>query len=343
MSATLHPAFALRGMPQFLPDIKRVLARAKAGVQLDRPARLLLASDAEEVARSLDGCKAVALDVETPRDDHDRIVLVGIAPLQPWRFDAACLPWGEDAAFLAKSLMEDGKLVKVGHNFAFDQRAFRANGIEPAYPVYDTIQAAARLWPPQPRSKQSAGKGDVRWLALAACVMRACEGVAYWKEPDRAETRAFYEAAWPDVPAWQHARLYCALDAYYTGKLWQVEEALLKRWGMWELFSEIVAPAGFVLSRLEARGLLLDEETQGWLRTEAEALIDDRTSKVDAIVGELHGARVKRIEEAIGRLEAQQAEVTAQAQALIQGVESAHFVLQCVSGDMDSVPEGGAA
>ena len=326
-----------------MPDIKRVIARAKMGVTLDRPSRLLLASDAEEVARSLEGCEKVSLDVETPRDNHERIVLVGIAPLQPWAFDAACLPWGADAAFLTKSLMEDGRLVKVGHNFAFDQRAFRANGIEPEYPVYDTIQAAARLWPPQPRSKQAAGKGDVRWLALAACVMRACEGVAYWKEPDRGETRAFYEAAWPDVPAWQHARLYCALDAYYTGKLWQVEEALLKRWGMWELFSEIVAPAGFVLSRLEARGMLLDTEERDRLREQAEALIADRTAKVNAIVGELHGARVKRIEEAIGRLEAQAGEVAAEAQALIQGAESSHFVLQCVSGGVGGEPEGGAA
>jgi len=295
----------MKGMPQFRDEIRRVIRRAAnwsrgTGTAPRRPD--VRFPTPEQLEAALAGSKCVSIDVETASDGHggydqEKITICGIAPRELNR--AYVVPWTDEYIGIITDVLQSREILKVGHNFAYDMRAFRAYGIEPAWPVVDTIQAGALLWPPQPRSRAVSGAGDVRWLALAACVLRVVDGVPYWKEPSTPAARAIYRTAWPDIPDHLHGMLYCALDAYYTGLLWEAEAELLTEQQMMKLFREIVAPAGLVLSKLESRGMLIDPELRDHLYTETEQHIWTLTEKVEAFAAERHTGRLVAIQKAI--------------------------------------------
>jgi hypothetical protein len=123
-------------------------------------------------------------------------------------------------------VLQDPERLKFGHNFAYDLRAFVANGIDPWNPVCDTIQAEALLCPPFKEAKKR------RWLALSTAIARRVDGWPYHKEPEHPATRALFGAWFPRVPEWLHYRLYCALDAAGTWLLEQAQVKMLQAQGM---------------------------------------------------------------------------------------------------------------
>lgn len=286
----------MRGNPQFRNEIRRTILRAanaaRGNVTLRRPDVVFPTPDALDDA--LDGCRAIAIDVETAGLDRPTdITIVGLAPLGS-RVTYA-VPWAGEYREIIASILQSDRVLKIGHNFAFDMRAFRAYGIEPEWPVYDTIQAGALLWPPRPRRKADGQMGSIRWLALAACVLRCVDGVAMWKRPATEAAKALYGATWPEVPPWRHPFLYCALDAYYTGLLWLAEQELLGQAGMDGLFTRIVAPAGLTLSRVESRGMLIDPVARDAAVEETETLIADLEGRIAAFAQEAHAERLRSV------------------------------------------------
>jgi len=279
--ATLHPAFAARGMHVFLPEIQRVIkraandARGASLVPLIRPQDIILEPTPEEFAAVLNSPKVV-IDVETTYDRPRRILLCGVSSSQ----GCAVAPWEEPYISQVSKVLMDDNVTKVGHNFAFDIGAFREAGLEIRGPVFDTIQVGALLWPPPSRKKSSGGKGDIRWLALSSCVLRVLAGVAYWKEPDNPATQSFYKGGWPDVPAHLYEALYCGLDCIYTGLLADCERRLLRVERLEGLYYTIVAPAGSVLCRMEGRGMLIDVKKRDSLRLECIETIEREEEKV---------------------------------------------------------------
>jgi DNA polymerase I-like protein with 3'-5' exonuclease and polymerase domains len=300
--ASLHPAFAMRGMPQFRDEIRRAIRRAanwsRGEGKFRRPRVRFPASD--DFADAIRGSGPLAIDVETD-GLSDRITICGVAPLHTDM--AYVVPWEADYISIMKEVLES-KRVKIGHNFSFDMKAFRAYGIEPQWPVVDTIQAASLVWPPQSRSRQGDGGGDVRWLGLAQCVLRVVDGVPFWKQPGTDAAKAIYRASWPEVPDWQHGWLYCGLDAFYDGLLWLAEQQLLKEMGLWDLFTRIVAPAGLVASRMECRGLLVDPDRRQRMIDETRQFIAERSAAVAAFTAEVHEKRLANIQAAIDGLQA---------------------------------------
>lgn len=295
--ATLHPAFAMRGSPQFRDEIRRVILRAsnraRGEGKLWRPDVVFPSPD--ELERALDDASSVAIDVETAGLDRpEDITIAGLAPIGGSVTYA--VPWTGEYREIVAHVLQSPRTIKVGHNFAFDMRAFRAYGIEPEWPVYDTIQAAALLWPPRPRRKVDGQMGSIRWLALAACVLRVIDGVPMWKHPSFDATKALYFTTWPEVPEWRHPFLYCALDAYYTGLLWLAESELLRETGMWGLFNKVVATAGLTLSRVESRGMLIDIPARDAMIDETEEQIEALEGRIAAFAQGAHATRLARIQ-----------------------------------------------
>jgi DNA polymerase I-like protein with 3'-5' exonuclease and polymerase domains len=126
------------------------------------------------------------------------------------------------------------------------------------------------------------------------------DGTPYWKEPGTLAAQALYATSWPEVPERLRPWLYCGLDAYYTGLLWDAEQALLEALGMTALYRRIVAPAGLVLSKLESRGMLIDREMQDHLYAEAEQHIWELSEKVQQFAQQLYQERLQYVQSAVG-------------------------------------------
>lgn len=228
---TLHPAFAMRGKQAFAPSIRANIGRAvrwaakPAGPVRPPEEWFHLTPEPGEVEAALrqadEAREPWALDVETPHDNHHFITTLGVATGRGvWAF-----PWGGRFRDVVRDALARPGVV-VGHNFAFDLDALAAYGIQPAdrtgRACVDTIVAAARLEPP------FEGSDKARWLALASCVKRMLDGVAFWKKPEWATTRAIYKVNWPRLcEEWMLERLYCGLDNFYTRLLWKVQRQLL--------------------------------------------------------------------------------------------------------------------
>ena len=151
---SLHPAHAMRGLPQLRPSIMQTMARAAQWADRERgPDRkmklLLLDPTPEAVEDYLRGKKLVAIDIETPRDDNSQINRVGVSVEVG---TAACFEYEARFFPVLRALLSDPTITKVGHNFCgFDNKAFSLNGMPAVWPVMDTIQAEALLRPPLDR------------------------------------------------------------------------------------------------------------------------------------------------------------------------------------------------
>ena len=301
VAASVHPAYAMRGLPQMFPGIYHAVARAKRWAWKDEgPERnftFSLSPSPAALAQLLEAVPAgttVAVDVETPDDQPHKVELCGVATGPS---TALCFPWTGDYIQVARDFLSRKDIIKVGHNFAFDQRAIRASGADVAFPMVDTIQAGALLWPPYKEVKKR------RWLALATCVTRVIDGVAYWKDADNPRTRAVFKVAYPRIPDFLHPRLYCALDCIYTLQLWHIERRLLDDEGMLKLYTDAIAPAAPVLVHMEETGMPIDEVLRGKLKLETEKAIYHLKISIHNFVREFHEKRMQLIKEAIRRLE----------------------------------------
>jgi DNA polymerase I-like protein with 3'-5' exonuclease and polymerase domains len=300
VTTSLHPAFSLRaGAPQYLPMIHTATARAArwamSGTGPTRDFDIKVDPVIDDAVARLADCDVVSIDVETPKGNPTTITTVGVGYGERHAF---VWPWRPEVQEFIADLLGDPARVKVGHNFAYDTKAFHAYGIDIAPPILDTIQAAALVWPPFAEVKERP------WLRLALCVTRIADGVPYWKEPERPEARVLYRCLFPGAPDWQHPLLYCGLDCVYTWRLWKALRATLDAEGMLKLMGDTVAPAAPVLIRLEERGLPIDEPKRAILRTETELAITALKDQITAETNARHRQRVERIQLKLADLEA---------------------------------------
>jgi uracil-DNA glycosylase family 4 len=233
IGCTFHPAFALRGNPQFKGEILVAIGRAWQASQASsspcvRPeaASIALGGDYEEVARAIGKWDRYCIDIETSRDGS-RIDLFG------WGFPdgtQVSASWGSDVLELAKSSLRAGKVV-IGHNLLFDLRRLYEAGCRLDATFVDTIAGAALLHPPPTQSAKKEGKVSVgpSRLSLGACAVRYVPFAVNWKQPSDPYTQALYRASWSSVPQWQWPMLYNSLDCHYNLKMWWPMRELLQR------------------------------------------------------------------------------------------------------------------
>lgn len=308
ISASLHPAFAMRGLRQYMASIITGLVRAKNwSDSATAPVRVhkinpspTLAEVQDHITRS--GTGPFSVDIETPRSKETEILMVGISGIAG---EAVVVPWQYPFTEIVKALLEDPTKVKVGHNFAYDLNAFYANGIKPAGPIYDTIHMGALLWPPIQRKKKK-GRRDsmsMKTLDLSSCVLRVLDGRFYWKEPNDPATKALLSTAYPSVQSWLHPYLYCGIDSVETRYLFAVSGELLRREGMAELYFNIVAPAAQTLVRLEVRGMPVASEFRDNLRRLVGERVEETEREIEEEVGSFHAARRERVETVLAGVE----------------------------------------
>ncbi len=233
--ASLHPAYALRGAPHFLPHIYNAIGRAiRWSKNPNLPSRRLdkldLTGDPGRIHDFL--CvilpgTAIAVDVETPRDKPTEIEICSIAtsPMEVISF-----PWHElTKNVCARTLMRQDIIIG-GHNFNYDVKAFEANGIK-IKKWWDTIDMNALLWPPpslQQKSRHEQGGREFPWHNIFSCASRVLDDIVYWKEPKSEYTKHYYSVAYSTVPSWQYPRLYCALDSIYALRMYLKFNKLLE-------------------------------------------------------------------------------------------------------------------
>lgn len=305
---SLHPAFAMYGYPQIRGSILTAIARARDWARKDTgPSRdftFRYAPSPDALVEALQGTSKFVVDVETPRDNDKKITICGVCTEEGVGYSFG---WVDPYIEIMKEFLESPKHVKIGHNLSFDAKAFRQYGIKIEWPVVDTIQAAALLWPPQPKSKKETAKGKVgakiKMLSLAACALRVLPDEFYWKEVERhPQVEAIYKVAWPNVPQVLYPFLYNARDCVVNFRLWTVLRELLAKQDLLGYYSKIEAPAGFALHGIEARGMLLDVETRDRLRNECVQAIEEATTLMHEKVKEIQDKREGRISEAIDKV-----------------------------------------
>ena len=230
--ASLHPAFAMHGAPQFYPSIATSIARAAAWSEREEgPARLDIEVDDLQAAPEYlehhltiadNQGETVALDIETRLGTYNITICGVYANGRPIVFT-----WSElHAKVLQSWFKRPGKVV--GHNFQFDLRALAEYDIRPTKRMcLDSMVAGALLWPMPPDEKKKRA-----WLNLASCSARVLNDYAYHKKPDNPATQALYRASYPGISPVYHEHLYNALDNYYCHRLWQAERELLQQEGM---------------------------------------------------------------------------------------------------------------
>lgn len=181
------------------------------------------------IAKSRQSGTPLSVDVETPREQPGIILLCGVAASPT---EAICFDWREPYITLMKELLEDATQEVIGHNFAFDARAFwLASGIAVEARVWDTMAMAGVVWPPV--AERKAGETDKKKVqlpfhSLQLCVLRTEEREAAWKQPESAAGQAFYSVAFGHrYQPWEWPRLYCALDVLKTYRLKERLEGML--------------------------------------------------------------------------------------------------------------------
>mgnify|MGYP001582166429 CR=1 FL=1 len=300
-----HPAFAMRGMPQAMPEIEQAIGRARAAAdgRLQRETFRIdytpTPADVRAYLNSAPSSHAIAIDIETPRDRPHSISLIGVSAT--WG-EALVMPGEPEFIDVIGEVLASPR-VKVGHNFAFDLRAFMRNGCRVAPPIRDTMQREALLHPPTAEAKKR------RWLSLARCALRRFV-LPYWKEAESDATRALYRAWRPDVPEWAFGRFYCGVDASTTFMLHARQEEELERAGMLRLANDIVSGAAFVLVEAEDYGMPLDAAARDRRLGETRTKQSGLEQFVCEFTHARHTARLVRVQAVLVELTEQRAAIT---------------------------------
>jgi uracil-DNA glycosylase family 4 len=301
---TLHPAFALRGqkrfMPEILANIRRAWTAANSPAPRSRAERQEIIFDPHpaDIVPSIE----TVLDIENPEDRPSFIELCCVTqgPKKVFVFD---WKWGYKE--VVAGILADSTLVKIGHNFSHDIAAFLENGLEVVAPVFDTIVAAARVWPPVSQKKAAGEKEKipVKWLSLDRVALRLLADIVYWKRPETRATKAFYRAAFPNVPEHLFRKLYNGLDGIYNHRAKIALRELMQRKGLLERFAKIDMAAFRPMVNMERRGMLVDTDRRDQLRQEAEQTKLEAEARIREIVGSHHYERRRKVIAAIAGLE----------------------------------------
>lgn len=213
-----HPAFAMRGFPQAWNGIYKVIRRAKVWAMRENGPRRDFKFAWAFPAQTSD---KLSIDIETPREQPLVINLVGVSATDD---EANVFPLMGNMRAM-REMLASGAL-KVGHNFAFDHKAFLANGLPIEEPIWDTIVAENLLRPPSGEALKR------RWFALSTACQHWLEDWPYHKEANDEHTRAFYRASFPSVPVELHEYLYCGLDCIATRRLQSIQEKVMEAAGL---------------------------------------------------------------------------------------------------------------
>lgn len=195
-----------------------------------------------------DSDKIISYDIEASSlesNDDEKLFMIGIGaehcnyivPLEgnPWTIDYSI----EEAKKVLRSLLSKNNLYKIAQNAKFDNRWLKTRGISP-YVNFDTFLASYVLNVNTPHGLKYMAK---TYLGAADYD----EGIEFKKDLTTDEFMSMAK--------------YCALDVYYTRKLYFVlRNELEKDKGLNRVFKYIVMPGERVLQNIEERGVYVDKD-----------------------------------------------------------------------------------
>lgn len=139
-----------------------------------------------------------------------------------------------EVADTLKTLLGKNKIIKIAQNAKFDNRWLRSRGVDPSV-TFDTFLAAYVI--------NNALPHGLKYMAKTYCGAGDYGlGIEFKEDLTEEEFLRMSE--------------YCALDVYYTLKLYPIlKEELEKDEGLYRVFKYIIMPGERVLQKIETRGI----------------------------------------------------------------------------------------
>ncbi|MDR2098812.1 MAG: DNA polymerase I [Rickettsiales bacterium] len=175
----------------------------------------------------------------------------------------------EDAVALLKPLLEDPKVVKIGHNIKYDMHIFRRLGIAVA-PIEDTMVMSYVL----DSVKNLHNMDDLAKIHLGYSTIHFEDVAGKGKS----------QIGFAEV-ALDKALDYAAEDADVTLRLYDIFAPRLAAEDEKNVYRGIDLPLVRVLFEMEERGIKIDEAALAGLSREFEAVLKDLEGKIFALAG----------------------------------------------------------
>jgi DNA polymerase I len=173
-----------------------------------------------------------------------------------------------DAFSIAKPVLEDGCIPKIGHNLKYDILILRKEGIKVAGRLYDTMLASYLLNPNRPEhSLESVGLEYLNHKKMTFTEVLGKRG------------------SFAEVPV-DLATLYSAEDSELAWELKDMLFGKLDAESLGSLYLDIEMPLIYVLADIEEAGIKTDTKRLGELSKELERELDMLQSKIFNLAGE---------------------------------------------------------
>lgn len=282
----VHPAWLIRGKQAFTPVFTKYMLRALKGSYSNAVTRpnwnIRTDATAEELDAYLAASERFAFDVETPRNNHAKINLIGFSCSD---FGSIVVPWCDPYIAVAKRHLERKDCTKIAHNADFDLSACEANGIEIDHDeVWCTAIGANVLEPDYP-------------VALHLVAALYFDFYLYWKDLDTLEKQQVLWSKVLNLPLYgtDWARVYCGLDAAHTYLIQDMQRRMLEQREQTHVFvdqMDCLEP----VRRMEQRGLPVNKVRQRIYMRRALKIKDELTLKVREVADAPYMARRRTLE-----------------------------------------------
>ena len=218
----------------------------------------------EVIRDQMNRSDAISYDIETTGLDEyakdGKIQMIGIAT----RYGCHILPVdGRTIPFLNEVLGEDTPYEKIAHNAKFDNRWLRSRKVHPTV-TYDTYLAAYLVNVTIPHGLKYLAKTYLGAIDYD-------DGIVFKRDLTSEEFEAMAE--------------YCALDCYYTLKLYDLTKKWLIEDGkLYNVFKRIVMPGERILQGIEDIGVYINQERLEEVLAEYIVLRDAVDEKIEALL-----------------------------------------------------------
>lgn len=207
----------------------------------------------DDLTKKLKGTKIFAFDTETDSLNEIDANLVGMS-FSFKKGEAYYAPVGhkegaqinlKTAVEKLKSILENSKIGKVGHNIKYDYIVLKKYGVTISPVTFDTMVAAYLLNPVARALKLD----ELAFAELGLEMVKISELIGSGKD----------EITFDGVDI-EKAKIYACEDADITWRLYEHLSADLKKSDLLELMADIEAPLIPVLAEMELAGILLDSK-----------------------------------------------------------------------------------
>jgi DNA polymerase-1 len=243
-------------------------------------------SKLKELVKALWEQNAFAFDTETDHIDANRAGLVGLSfcfkngcafyiPVKFLNKEKELFGEKDDLdtiLFNLKPILENGAILKIGHNIKYDMLVLKKYGIEVSGPFFDTMIAEYLLNP------------DMNSYKLDNLALRYLN---YRMQPieDLIGERKSQQITMDKVPL-DKAGFYAAEDADMTWMLYEILKDKIVEEKLMKVFDEIEIPLIPVLARMEDHGVYVDVSFLDVMKGDVNKELLRITDKIYSIAGE---------------------------------------------------------